>query len=102
MRSVFYIEEDFVAGLLKNYFAGNRKTTQFLRRGANGNLGAELSKDSIDFFLAQSEDSERLAKVLRTVQQEGHGVPTLVLTSRSDRIPEEYRSFAHCVSLQEL
>jgi nanoRNase/pAp phosphatase (c-di-AMP/oligoRNAs hydrolase) len=102
MRSVFYIEEDFVAGLLKNYFAGSRKTTQFLRRGVNGDLATELAKDSIDLFLAQSEDPEKLSKVLQTVQREGGKVPTLVLTSQSDRIAEEFRRFAHCVSLQQL
>jgi nanoRNase/pAp phosphatase (c-di-AMP/oligoRNAs hydrolase) len=102
MRSVFYIEEDFVAGLLKNYFARSRKTTQFLRRGVNGDLATELAKNSIDFFLAQSEDPEKLSKVLQTVQRDGGKVPTLVLTSQSDRIAEEFRQFAHCVSLQQL
>ncbi len=102
MRSVFYIEEDFVAGLLKNYFVGNRKSTHFLRRGSNGDLAQELARDSIDFFLAQSEDPERLTKVLKTVRQEGRKVPTLVLTSISERIPEEFKSFTHYVSLQEL
>jgi len=102
MSSVFYIEEDFVADLLKNYFVGNRKNMHFLRRGSNGNLASELSRDSIDFFLAQSEDSEWLTKVLQTVQKQGGKVPTLVLTSHSERIPEQYRSFAHFVSLQEL
>jgi nanoRNase/pAp phosphatase (c-di-AMP/oligoRNAs hydrolase) len=102
MRSVLYIEEDFVAGLLKSYFAGNRKSTQFLRRSANGHLAAELSRDSLDLFIAQSEDPYRLTKVLQTVQREGHGVPTLVLTTQSDRIPDHLKSFAHCVSLKEL
>ncbi len=102
MKAVFYIEEDFVAGLLKNYFAGNGKSTHFFNRSSNGHLAEELSRDSIDFFLAQSEDSERLAQILQTVRSEGHRVPTLVLTSQSDRIPEEFKSFAHCVSLQEL
>ncbi len=102
MRSVFYIEEDFVAGLLKNYFSGSRKTTQVLRRGANGNLATELARDSIDFFLAQSEDPDQLARILQTVERDGGKVPTLVLTSQSDRIPEKLRRFAHCVSLQQL
>ena len=102
MKAVFYIEEDFVAGLLKTYFAGNGKSAHFLRRGCNGQLADELSRDSLDLFLAQSEDPERLTKVLQTVRQEGRKVPTLVLTSQSDRIREEFKSFAHCVSLQEL
>jgi len=102
MKSVFYIEEDFVAGLLKNYFSGNRNSVQFLRAGSNGNLANELGRDSVDLFLAQSESPERLANVLHTVREKGHGVPTLVLTSCCERIPGEFKSFAHCVSLHEL
>ena len=101
MKSVFYIEEDFVAGLLKQYFLGNG-TTVFLKRSANGNLAEQISKDSIDLFLAQSEDPERLSKVLENVRQNGKRVPTLVLTSQPERIPEKYKSFAHFVSLPEL
>src|SRR5262245_22760964 len=102
MRSVFYIEEDFIVGLLKNYFLGNTKTSQFLRRGSNGSLAQALSRDSIDFFLAQSEDPERLTKILETVRREGKRVPTLVLTSHSEKIPDELRAFAHFVPVQEL
>jgi len=101
MKSVFYIEEDFVAGLLKQYFSGNG-TTVFLKRSANGNLAEQISKDSIDLFLAQSEDPERLSRVLESVRQNGKRVPTLVLTSQPERIPEKYKSFAHFVSLPEL
>jgi hypothetical protein len=102
MRSVFYIEEDFIVGLLKNYFSGNNKTSQFLRRGSNGTLAHALSKDSVDFFVAQSEDPERLTKILETVRKDGKRVPTLVLTSHSDKIPDELRAFAHFVPVQEL
>jgi nanoRNase/pAp phosphatase (c-di-AMP/oligoRNAs hydrolase) len=102
MRSVFYIEEDFIVGLLKNYFLGNNKTSQFLRRGSNGSLAQALSKDSVDFFVAQSEDPERLTKILETVRKDGKRVPTLVLTSHSDKIPDELRAFAHFVQVQEL
>ena len=102
MRSVFYIEEDFIVGLLKNYFLGNNKTSQFLRRGSNGSLAQALSKDSVDFFLAQSEDPERLTKILETVRREGKRIPTLVLTSHSEKIPDELRAFAHFVPVQEL
>src|SRR4029079_4628706 len=66
------------------------------------NLAAELAKNSIDFFIAQSEDPDQLARVLQTVEREGGHVPTLVLTSQSDRIPERLKRFAHCVSLQQL
>src|SRR5438552_11502801 len=102
MKSVFYVEEDFVAGLLKQYFVGNGNGTVFLRRSANGNVAEHVAADSVDFFLAQSEDTERLSKVLDTVRQKGHRVPTLVLTSQPERFPEKYKSFAHFVSLPEL
>jgi nanoRNase/pAp phosphatase (c-di-AMP/oligoRNAs hydrolase) len=102
MKSVLYIEEDFVAGLLKHYFAGNRQSTHFVKRSANGHLAADLAKNSIDLFIAQSEDPDRLVKILRTVQRQAQRVPTLVLTSQSAEIPENLRSFAHCVSLEEL
>src|SRR5688572_11384721 len=102
MKSVFYVEEDFVAGLLKSYFVGNGNNTFFVKRGTNGHLAEQLSKNPIDLFLAQSEDLEKLNKVLEAIRQQGRKVPTLVLTSQSDRIPEKYKSFAHCVSLPEL
>src|SRR5712691_1319765 len=101
MKSVFYIEEDFVAGLLKQYFVGNGSTV-FLKRSANGNIAEQLASDSADLFLAQSEDPERLSRILETVRQKGCRVPTLVLTSQPDRIPDKYKSFAHFVSLPEL
>ena len=101
MKSVFYVEEDFVASLLKQYFVGNG-TTVFLKRSTNGNIGEQIAMDSTDLFCAQSEDPERLSKVLDTIRQKGPHVPTLVLTSQSERIPEKYKSFAHFVSLPEL
>ncbi len=101
MKSVFYIEEDFVAGLLKQYFVGNGSTV-FLKRSSNGSIAEKISTDSIDLFLAQSEDPERLSKILETVRQKGKRVPTLVLTSQPDRISDKYKSFAHFVSLPEL
>src|SRR5206468_8578192 len=58
--------------------------------------------DSTDLFFAQSEDPERLSKVLETVRQKGRHVPTLVLSSQPDRVPEKYNSFAHFVSMPEL
>src|SRR5437016_9277851 len=102
MKSVFYVEEDFVAGLLKQYFVGNGNGTVFLRRSANGNIAEQVAADSVDFFLAQSEDTERLSKILETVRQKGRRVPTLVLTSQPERVPEKYKAFAHFVSLPEL
>lgn len=102
MRSVLYIEEEFLAGLLKQYFAGSRQTTHFVKRSVNGHLATDLAKDSIDLFIAQSEHPDRIAKALQTVQRYGNRIPTLVLTSHADQIPEHLRSFAHCVSLEEL
>ena len=101
MKSVFYIEEDFVAGLLKQYFVGNGSTV-FLKRSSNGSVAEQIASDSADLFIAQSEDPERLARILDTVRQKGNRIPTLVLTSQSDRFSEKYKSFAHFVSLPEL
>jgi nanoRNase/pAp phosphatase (c-di-AMP/oligoRNAs hydrolase) len=101
MRSVFYVEDDFVAGLLKQYFVGDGNTF-YLKRSVNGNLAHQIDANALDLFLAQSEDPERLTKVLETVRQQARKVPTLVLTSQPDRIPEKYKSFAHFVSLPEL
>src|SRR5687767_12620216 len=100
MKSVFYIEEDFVASLLKSYFVGNGNITYFVRRGTNGHLTEQISRNAIDLFLAQSEDPERLNKVLEAIRKQDRKVPTLVLTSQPHRIPEKYKSFAHCISLQ--
>src|SRR5437762_3768230 len=101
MKSVFYVEEDFVASLLKQYLVGSGSTV-FLRRSDNGNIGEQIALDSTDLFFAQSEDPERLSKILETVRQKGRRVPTLVLTSQPERVPEKYKSFAHFVSLPEL
>ena len=102
MRSVFYAEDDFVAGLLKQYFAGNGNSTFFVGRSSNDNLGQQIEANATDLFLAQSEDPERLSKVLESVRQQSRKVPTLVLTSQSERVPEKYKLFAHFVSLPEL
>ena len=102
MRSVFYVEDDFVAGLLKQYFVGNENSTFFVRRPSNGNLTHQIDAHAIDLFVAQSEDPDRLTKVLESVNHGQRKVPTLVLTSQPDRIPDKYKSFAHFVSLPEL
>jgi nanoRNase/pAp phosphatase (c-di-AMP/oligoRNAs hydrolase) len=102
MRSVFYVEDDFVAGLLKQYFVGSGNSALFLKRSVNGNMAQQIEPTAIDLFLAQSEDPERLSKVLDTVHEQNQKVPTLVLTSHSDRLAEKYKSYAHFVSLPEL
>ena len=101
MKSVFYVEEDFVAGLIRQYFVGNN-ISYFVKRGLNGQIADQLSKDSIDLVLAQSDDPETLSKILETVRQQGRKIPTLVLTSQPERIAEKYKSFAHFVPLHEL
>lgn len=95
MKSLFYVEDDFVAGLLKQYFVGTGNTTVFLKSD-------QIETDSADLLLAQSEDPERLSKILESVRRQPRKIPTLVLTSQPDRIPEKYRSFAHFVALPEL
>lgn len=102
MKSVVYVEEDFVAGLLKEYFEGNGDTAALVRRGTNGLLAEKLSKSQVDLLLVQSEDPDRLIKILEMVRQQGRKTPTLVLTSHSDEIPAQYKSFAHFVSLPDL
>jgi nanoRNase/pAp phosphatase (c-di-AMP/oligoRNAs hydrolase) len=65
-------------------------------------LADRLSKENLDLFLAQSEDPEKLAKILEVVRLQQRKIPTLILTSHQEEIPEQLRSFAHCVSLPEL
>jgi nanoRNase/pAp phosphatase (c-di-AMP/oligoRNAs hydrolase) len=101
MKSVFYVEEDFVAGLLKQYFIGNGSSV-FLKRSANGAIADQITADSTDLFIAQSEDADRLTKILEIIRQKGHRIPTLILTSQPERVPEKYKSFAHFVSMPEL
>lgn len=102
MRSVFYVEDDFVAGLLSQYFAGNGNHPFFLRPSANGDLRPHIDLKGSDLFLAQSDDPDAISEILDLVGQQDHNVPTLVLTSQPDRVPEKYRSFAHIVSTPEL
>jgi nanoRNase/pAp phosphatase (c-di-AMP/oligoRNAs hydrolase) len=101
MRSVFYVEDDFVAGLLKQYFVGDGNSTLFVKLSANSNLGHQFDAQSADLFFAQSEDPERLSRVLESVRHQGRNVPTLVLTSHHHHLPEKY-PFAHFISLSEL
>jgi nanoRNase/pAp phosphatase (c-di-AMP/oligoRNAs hydrolase) len=102
MRSVFYVEDDFVAGLLNQYFVGDGNSTVFLNRSQNGDFAQQIDGHPIDLFLAQSDDPETLSRLLETVHQKNRNVPTLVLTSQPDRVPERYRSLAHFVTVPEL
>jgi nanoRNase/pAp phosphatase (c-di-AMP/oligoRNAs hydrolase) len=96
------VEDDFVAGLLRHYFVGNGNSTLFLKPTANGNFDQQINSGAIDLFLAQSDDPEKLSKVLDTVPLDLQKIPTLVITSQPDRFPEKYKSFAHVVSAPEL
>jgi nanoRNase/pAp phosphatase (c-di-AMP/oligoRNAs hydrolase) len=102
MKSVFYCEDDFVASLLKQYFYGTGNNTLFIKRSLNGSLLQQIEGDAIDLFLAQSDDFETLSKLLEGVRELPRKVPTLVLTSQPDHIPEKYKGFVHSVSLPEL
>jgi nanoRNase/pAp phosphatase (c-di-AMP/oligoRNAs hydrolase) len=102
MKSLFYVEEDFVAGLLKDYFVTGAGDSAHFVKGRSNGLADRLSKDSIDLFLAQSEDPEKLGRILELVRRQRRQIPTLVLTSHSEEIPQRLRSIAHCVSIQEL
>ena len=102
MRSVFYVEDDFVAGLLKQYFVGSGNSLSFIKASTNGNSLQQIDANAVDLFLAQSEDPERLSKILDKVRQQSADIPMLVLTSQGDRLPEKYKSFAHFVSMTEL
>jgi nanoRNase/pAp phosphatase (c-di-AMP/oligoRNAs hydrolase) len=95
LKSVFYVEDDFVAGLLEQYFNGTGNSTVFLKSD-------QIDTDSADLFLAQSEDPEKLTKVLESVRRQPRKIPTIVLTSHCERIAEKYKSFAHFVALREL
>jgi nanoRNase/pAp phosphatase (c-di-AMP/oligoRNAs hydrolase) len=95
LKSVFYVEDDFVAGLLKQYFNGTGNSTVFLKSD-------QIDTDSADLFLVQSEDPEKLSKVLENVRRQPRKIPTIVISSHCERIPEKYKSFAHFVALREL
>jgi nanoRNase/pAp phosphatase (c-di-AMP/oligoRNAs hydrolase) len=95
LKSVFYVEDDSVADLLKQYFNGTGNSTVFLKSD-------QIDTDSADLFLAQSEDPEKLSKILESVRLQPRKIPTIVLTSHCERIAEKYKSFAHFVALREL
>lgn len=95
MKSVFYVEDEFVATLLKQYFNGTGNSTVFLKPD-------HIETDSADFVLAQSEDAETVSKILEAVRRDPRKVPTLVITSQPERFPEKYKSFAHFVGVPEL
>ncbi len=119
MKSVAYIEEDYVAGLLKDYFAGNGPTSYIVTDPAakrhlaahgqkvslpgrnNASLKKLLTAGSVDLLLVQSDDLDRIDSVLKVVREHGKRVPTLVITAHRDTINEQ-EQFVHSITMQEL
>jgi len=119
MRSVVYIEEDYLAGLLKDYFKDNGRTSYIVTDPAakrhlaahgqevalagtrNTPLKKRLSNDPIEFLLLQSDNLERIRKVLEIVEACASPVPTLVISSERDAVAAE-APFVHSITMQQL
>ena len=119
MRSVAYIEEDYVAGLLKDYFVGNGNTSYIVTDPAakrhlashgqqvslpgrsNASLKKELASQDVDILLVQSDDRERIRSVLDLISRQNTPVPTLLITSLRDEVAEE-SPFVYAVTMQQL
>ena len=89
MKSVFYVEDDFVARLLKQYFVGNGNHTFFVKRSANGNPGSQIEANAVDLFLAQSDDPDRQVMVIDYADVEKN--PRLIIRSIRDELVELVR-----------
>ena len=96
MKSLFYVEDDFVAGLLKQYFKGTGNSTRLFKRQTRSTQIPRIC------FSHNRKIPTSCRELLDSVRRQPRKIPTLVLTSHSDRIPEKYKSFAHFVSLPEL
>ena len=119
MRSVVYIEEDYIAGLLKDYFVENGETTYIVTDPAakrhlaahgqevslpgrnNASLKKQLQTNDLDILLVQSDDLQRIESVLKLIRKHGQRVPTLVITAERDKVAEQAR-FVRCITMQEL
>ena len=119
MRSVVYIEEDYIAGLLKDYFVENGETTYIVTDPAakrhlashgqevslpgrnNASLKKQLQANDLDILLVQSDDLQRIEGVLKLIRKHGQRVPTLVITAERDKVAEQAR-FVRCITMQEL
>lgn len=119
MKSVVYIEEEYIAGLLKDYFSDDTGTTYiaadastkrrlkarnqevFLAGRNNSILREEVKKDGTELLLIQSDDFDKVKEVLDTVEAIGSFVPTLVITSQQEQISAQY-NFVHCITMQQL
>jgi nanoRNase/pAp phosphatase (c-di-AMP/oligoRNAs hydrolase) len=119
MRSVAFIEEDYLAGLLKDYFARNGQTSYIVTDPAakrhlksqgqqvtlpgpnNRSLKKSLTGEKVDLLLIQSDDFERITSALTVAEDQNVRVPTLVISDERDRIAEQ-AGFVHCITMQEL
>jgi nanoRNase/pAp phosphatase (c-di-AMP/oligoRNAs hydrolase) len=119
MRSVVYIEEDYIAGLLKDYFHDNGQTTYIVTDPAakrhlasheqkvtlagkqNAPLKRQLKSDPVDFLLLQSDDLDRIRSVLGVLDTCGTRVPTLVISSERDTVAIE-SPFVYSITMQQL
>lgn len=119
MRSVVYIEEDYIAGLLKDYFLGNGHTTYIVTDPAakrhlashgqqvslagirNTPLKKQLTSGPIEFLLLQSDDLERIRSVLRVVDAHQPEVPVLVISTERETVVAE-APFVHAITMQQL
>jgi nanoRNase/pAp phosphatase (c-di-AMP/oligoRNAs hydrolase) len=119
MRSVVYIEEDYIARLFKDYFVENVETTYIVTDPAakrhlaahgqevslpgrnNASLKKQLKATNLDFLLVQSDDLERIESVLNLGRKHGQRVPTLVITTERGKVAEQAR-FVRRITMQEL
>ena len=118
MRSVVYIEEDYIAGLLKDYFVGNGDTTYIVTdpaakrhlashgqtvslAGRNNSSLRKRLKEEADLLLIQSDDLDRIEDVLELVRKNGSRVPTLVITAHQEEVSGR-PDFVHCITMQQL
>lgn len=99
MKPLLYLEDDFVARLLRSQFDGG--PTPCLTKP--GTLERAIrTEEKIDLLVIQSENVEHLTDVLELVERDARRIPTLVLTSKIDRLREEFQAFAHFISLQQV
>lgn len=119
MRSLVYIEEDYIAGLLKDYFSDNGQTTYIVTDPAakrhlashgqqvslagkhNTPLKKQLGSEQLDFLLLQTDDLERVRNVLGVLDASGSRVPTLVISSQRDDVAVE-SPYVFAITMQQL
>ncbi len=119
MRSVALIEEGYLAGLLKDYFAGNGRTSYIVTDPAtrrhlhrlgedaslpgrnNLSLRRHLGDGPVDTLVIQSDDVERVQSALDVADHSGKLIPTLVISEEKEEVSAR-APFVHCISMNEL